>query len=76
MDHWSGEALFDAVPPGTLKGESTNLYLGEPQAHLRIKRDFPDVRPIAVLLDPIDRAHVGEEGKRFAKRLPGQVFSR
>lgn len=51
------EALFADAPPGTLKGESTTLYLGDPQAHLRIKRDIPEARLIAVLRDPVDRAH-------------------
>lgn len=51
------EALFDEAPPGTVRGESTTLYLREPQAHLRIKRDIPEARLIAVLRDPVDRAH-------------------
>lgn len=51
------EALFESAPQGVLKGESTTLYLGDPAAHLRIKREIPDVRLIAVLRDPVDRAH-------------------
>jgi hypothetical protein len=51
------ERLFDAAPPGARLGESTTLYLQDPAAHRRIKAAMPDVRLIAVLRDPVDRAH-------------------
>jgi hypothetical protein len=51
------EALFDPAPPGTRKGESMTLYLGHPEAHRRIAAAVPDARLIAVLRDPVDRAH-------------------
>lgn len=51
------EALFDAAPAGTLRGESTPLYLADPIAHRRIARAVPDVRLVAVLRDPVDRAY-------------------
>ena len=50
-------ALFAAAPEGALRGESTPFYLYDRAAHLRIKRDVPDARLIAVLRDPVDRAH-------------------
>lgn len=51
------ESLFDAAPPGALRGESTPFYLYDRAAHLRIKRAVPDARLIAVLRDPVDRAY-------------------
>jgi Sulfotransferase family len=51
------EALFDEAPPGTLRGESTTLYLRNAEACRRIREQIPDVRLIAVLRDPVDRAH-------------------
>jgi hypothetical protein len=51
------EALFDAAPPGSLCGESTPLYLYDRDAVQRIRATIPDVRLIAVLRDPVERAH-------------------
>ncbi|WP_375501696.1 sulfotransferase [uncultured Jatrophihabitans sp.] len=51
------EQLFDAAPPGTLRGESTPFYLWDTAAHARIAAAIPDVRMIAVIRDPIDRAY-------------------
>ncbi|SEG54272.1 Sulfotransferase family protein [Thermomonospora echinospora] len=51
------EALFDGAPPGALCGESTPFYLHDLEAQLRIRRLIPDVRLIAVLRDPVERAH-------------------
>jgi hypothetical protein len=51
------ESLFDAAPPGFLKGESTPFYLWDRAAHRRIAETIPDVRMIAVIRDPVDRAH-------------------
>jgi hypothetical protein len=51
------EALFDPAPPGALLGESTSLYLYDAAAQARIQALIPGVRVIAVLRDPIDRAH-------------------
>src|SRR3954454_7870144 len=50
------EALWDAARPGQLLGESTTLYLGDPQAHRRIHALIPNAKLVAVLRDPIDRA--------------------
>ena len=51
------EALFDAAPAGTLRGESTPLYLHDPAAHRRIRALIPRARLIVVLRDPVERAH-------------------
>ena len=51
------EALFADAPPGTLLGESTSLYLRDADALQRIQAAIPDVRIIALLRDPVDRAH-------------------
>jgi hypothetical protein len=51
------EALFAAAPKGTLRGESTTLYLRNASAIDRIRATIPDAKLIAVLRDPVDRAH-------------------
>jgi hypothetical protein len=51
------EALFDPAPPGTLRGESTPLYLYDRAAMRRIREALPGARLIVVLRDPVERAH-------------------
>ncbi|HEY2286623.1 MAG TPA: sulfotransferase, partial [Streptosporangiaceae bacterium] len=51
------EALFDPAPPGTLRGESTPLYLYDRAAVRRIRETLPGARLIVVLRDPVERAH-------------------
>jgi hypothetical protein len=51
------EALFDAAPPGTLRGEATPLYLYDPAALRRIRALIPGARLIVVIRDPVERAH-------------------
>lgn len=51
------EALFDAAPPGSLRGESTPFYLYDHTAHRRIRAAVPDARLIVILRDPVERAH-------------------
>jgi hypothetical protein len=51
------EALFNAAPPGTLRGESTPLYLYDRAAMRRIRETLPGARLIAVVRDPVERAH-------------------
>ena len=50
------ERLFDAVPEGSQSFESTPFYLWDRAAHRRIAAAIPDVKVIAVLRDPLDRA--------------------
>ncbi len=51
------EALFDPAPAGTLRGESTPLYLYDRAAMHRIRQAIPDVRLIVIVRDPVERAH-------------------
>jgi hypothetical protein len=51
------EALFDAAPPGTLRGESTPFYLWDSAAHRRIHSLVPHAKLIAVIRDPVERAY-------------------
>lgn len=68
------EALFDAAPPGALGGESTTLYLRDRDAHLRIHRLIPRAKLIAVLRDPVDRAHSNWTHLRSAGLEPERDF--
>jgi len=51
------EALFDAAPPGVLRGESTPLYLYDRVAMRRIRDLIPAAKLIAIVRDPVERAH-------------------
>lgn len=51
------ESLFAAAPAGALTGESTPFYLWDRAAHRRIRNLVPDVKLIAVIRDPIERAY-------------------
>ncbi len=51
------ERLFDAAPPGALRGESTPFYLWHRSAHRRIAQIVPEVKLIAIIRDPVDRAY-------------------
>ncbi|HVT68703.1 MAG TPA: sulfotransferase [Trebonia sp.] len=51
------EALFDAAPAGTLRGEATPLYLYDDGAMRRIRALVPGARLIVVVRDPVERAH-------------------
>jgi hypothetical protein len=50
------ERLFRDAPPGRLAFESTPFYLWSEASHERIAAELPDVRLVAVVRDPIDRA--------------------
>src|ERR1700677_1933092 len=51
------EALFDPAPAGTLRGESTPLYLYDRAAMRRIHDALPDAKLIVIVRDPVERAH-------------------
>jgi hypothetical protein len=51
------EALFDQAPAGTLRGESTPLYLYDRAAVRRIRAALPGSRLIVIVRDPVERAH-------------------
>ena len=56
-DRSAYERLFEAAPAGVLRGESTPFYLWDTAAHRRIHALIPEVKMIAVVRDPIDRAY-------------------
>ena len=49
--------LFAPARPDQLRGESTPFYLWSRGAHRRIAAKLPDVKLIAVVRDPVDRAY-------------------
>ena len=51
------DALFASAPESSARGESTPFYLWSAGAHRRIAETLPDVKLIAVVRDPIDRAY-------------------
>jgi hypothetical protein len=51
------ERLFEPAADHQVRGESTPFYLWSRGAHRRIAESLPDVRLIAVVRDPIDRAY-------------------
>ncbi|MEV0199542.1 sulfotransferase [Nonomuraea sp. NPDC050691] len=51
------EALFAGAPPGTLLGEATPFYLYDLDAQRRIHTLIPHAKLIAILRDPVERAH-------------------
>lgn len=55
--HADYERLFAGAAIGALRGESTTFYLYDRGAHRRIRAMIPDAKLVAVLRDPIDRAH-------------------
>ena len=50
-------ALFAPATAGQLRGESTPFYLYDTAAQRRILELIPDVKMIAMLRDPVERAH-------------------
>ncbi len=50
-------ALFSGAHPDAVRGESTPFYLWSRSAHRRFGESLPDVRLIAVVRDPVDRAY-------------------
>lgn len=51
------ERLFPEAGPGVLRGESTPFYLYDLAAQRRLVAAVPQARLIAVVRDPVDRAH-------------------
>ena len=49
--------LFEPAAAHQVRGESTPFYLWSRGAHRRIGESLPDVRLIAVVRDPVDRAY-------------------
>lgn len=51
------EALFQEAGNAKRRGEASAIYLGHPTAAAHIRRLLPDVKLIAVLRDPVERAY-------------------
>lgn len=68
------EALFADAPPGTLRGEGTVFYLYDRDAHRRIHDLVPEARLVAVLRDPVERAHSNWSHLRGAGLEPEADF--
>lgn len=51
------EELFAGSGSADVRGESSTSYLYDPDAPRRIKDQLPDVRLIAILRNPVDRAY-------------------
>ncbi|HEX9660552.1 MAG TPA: sulfotransferase [Rhodothermales bacterium] len=49
-------ALFDEAGSGVAAGEASNIYLYSPEAPPAIKAAIPNVKLIAMLRDPVERA--------------------
>ena len=50
-------AQFSMAPPGAVVGEATPNYLYAPTALSRLRSDVPEVRTLATLRHPVDRAY-------------------
>ena len=70
------EALFAAAPAGARCGESTVFYLYDRDAQRRIRALVPDARLVAVLRDPVERAHSNWAHLRGADLEPEADFRR
>jgi hypothetical protein len=68
------EALFAPAPPGALTGEGTVFYLYDRDAHRRIAALLPTVKLVAVLRDPVERAHSNWAHLRGADLEPEADF--
>ncbi|MDA8343909.1 MAG: sulfotransferase [Thermaerobacter sp.] len=51
------ERLFEGAGDANAVGEASTLYLASPEAPQRIKDSLPNVRLIAILRNPVDRAY-------------------
>lgn len=68
------EALFEQAPPGALRGEGTVFYLYDAGAQRRIRSLIPQARLVAVLRDPVERAHSNWSHLRGAGLEPEADF--
>lgn len=53
----SYEALFDGARPDQPRGEASSGYLQAPHAAARMRDHVPDLRLVAILREPVSRAH-------------------
>ena len=62
-------SFFDHCSEGLIKGEFTATYLSSNEAPSRIKSNFPDVKIIVCLRNPIERAYSHYLYDRASKRV-------
>jgi hypothetical protein len=71
-------SLFDGVKKEKRYGEASVLYLYSPTAPVRIKRYIPDVKLVAILRNPVDRAfssfsHLRRDGREVLEDFAGAL---
>jgi LPS sulfotransferase NodH len=54
---WYWDVFFSDAPESACKGEATTQYMMFPEVPARIRDAFPDVKLLALLRNPIDRAY-------------------
>ncbi len=69
-------ALFEGVTDQKAIGEGSVLYLQDSFAPIRIKRYIPDVKMIALLRNPVDRAFSNHSILLFSGREPVNEFEK
>lgn len=69
------QALFDGVTTERAFGEASVVYLYHPKAPHRIRQCIPDVKLIAILRNPVERAYSGYRHLRRDGREPLEDFN-
>jgi hypothetical protein len=68
------KALFRSAGKGMAIGEASTLYLYTPSAAQAIQRQIPDVKVLAILRDPAERAYSSFLHMRRDEREPCETF--
>jgi len=72
---WYRAFFRDASPSHKAVGEITPIYMSDPEAPTRIADVVPDVRIVAILRDPVTRAHSHYRMIRHKSRSSGELRS-
>ncbi|NKN33384.1 sulfotransferase family protein [Marichromatium bheemlicum] len=81
---WMYQTFFAAAAAPCIKGEASTHYMMYPQTSRRIRDTLPQVRLIAILRNPIDRAYShyrmscmrGRESRDFASAVAADIADR
>ena len=68
------ESLFEKTGEEAITGEASPAYMCFPHVPKEIKSKFPKVKLIAILRDPVDRAHSHYHNARRALTEPAETF--
>lgn len=68
------EQLFASAGSAKAIGEASPIYLNDPEVPERIRAVLPDVRLIAMLRNPVERAYAGWLGLRRDGNEPASTF--